>query len=152
METGTNNVVHPTFSCFDDAMEFIEYVAKEHKQDDLSMIKLVHGLFTGNDNKSHTHAWVEDSSMEVAIFAGMWKGDKIYFYSPIDQFYSSHKITETTKYTLREAAEKNLTHQTFGPWEPKYVALCGDGHYETVGSGEMKLGTVGRLPNKEVHS
>ena len=151
-EPGANNTVYPTYSCFDDALEFIDYVACEYKDEDTSMITLMHGLMTGDDGAPHAHAWVEDASTQTAIFAGLWKGDKIYFYSPIDQFRQGYKITDTTRYTIKEALLKNLEHQHFGPWEPKYVALCGDGERTVIGGGEMKLGTIGKLPTrKETH-
>src|SRR4249920_2200100 len=79
MSMEQNNTVYPTYSCFDDAMEFIDYVACEYKNEDTSMITLLHGLMTGDDGAPHAHAWVEDASTRTAIFAGIWKGDKIYF-------------------------------------------------------------------------
>ena len=148
-EAGSNNTVYPTYSCFDDAMEFIDYVACEYNGEDTSMITLVHGLMTGDDGEPHSHAWVEDSSTKTAIFAGLWKGEKIYFYSPIDEFRKSYRITYYTRYTIKEALMKNMEHLHFGPWEPKYVALCGDGDKFTIGSGQMRLGTIGKLPTKK---
>jgi hypothetical protein len=148
-EPGTNNTVYPTYSCFDDALEFIDYVACEYKDEDTSMVTLVHGLMTGDDGEPHAHAWVEDSTTNLAVFAGILKGEKIYFYAPIDQFRKCYKITDTTQYTIREALLKNLEHQHFGPWEPKYVALCGSGDTAMIGSGMMKLGTIGKLPTRK---
>lgn len=151
-EEGPNNIIYPTHSCFDDAMEFVDYVAREFKGEDVP-IQLVHGLMTGDDGQPHAHAWVEETNMKLAVFAGMHKGEKVYFYTPIDQFYAGYKITETTKYSVIEALENNLRTIHFGPWEPKYVALCGGGHLAVIGSGEMRVGTIGKLPTKkETHN
>lgn len=149
MERTPNNTIYPTHQCFNDAMEFIDYVALAYKGEDTSMIKLVHGLITGDDGKSHAHAWVEDSSTETAIFAGIWKGEKIYFFSPVGQFYEKYRVTETTKYTIAEALAENLRTIHFGPWEPKYVALCGDGDATFIGGSEMRIGTIGKLPQRK---
>jgi hypothetical protein len=148
-EYGTNGVVHPTHSCFDDSLEFIEYVCGEYKQDDLSMLTLVHGIFIGDDGKPHTHAWVEDSSTKTAIFAGIYQGTKTYLFSKLDQFHNRYKFTETTRYTLREAMEHNLRTMSYGPWDPKYIALCGDGERTVVGASVMDVGLIGPLPRKE---
>lgn len=145
-----NNTVYPTHSCFDDALEFINYVALEYRDEDTSMISLVHGIVRGDDGNNYAHGWVEDSSTRLAIFAGVLKGEKIYFYTPIEEFYTKNRVKETTKYTIKEAIENNIRTIHFGPWEPKYVALCGGGGYHTViGGGEMRLGTIGKLPTKE---
>jgi hypothetical protein len=145
-----NNTVYPTYSCFDDSLEFISYVALEYKDEDTSMVSLVHGIVSGDDGGNYSHAWVEDDSTRVAIFAGMWKGEKIYFYAPIEEFYTQHRVKETTKYTIKEAIENNIRTIHFGPWEPKYEALCGSGTQHTViGGGEMRLGTIGKLPTRK---
>ncbi len=145
-----NNVLSPTFSCFDDSLEFIDYVACEYPQDDLSMLTLVHGIFTGDDQKPHTHAWVEDSSTETAIFAGILRGTKMYMFARLSDYYDKYKFTETKRYTVQEALRANLASGHFGPWEAKYAALCGNGERTVVGSGEMRCGTIGPLPKKEV--
>lgn len=146
-----NNTIYPTHSCFDDALEFIEWVAKEYKTEDLSFLTLVHGIAQGDGGALHAHGWVEDSGMNVAIYAGILRSEKVYFYTPIDEYYKAHRVQETTRYTLREALEHNLRTIHFGPWEPKYVALTGGGeHYTVIKSGTIKIGTLGKLPNKEV--
>jgi hypothetical protein len=146
IEEGTNNTVYPTHSCFDDAMEFIDYLAVEFKDESMP-IQLVHGLMKGDDGQLHAHAWVEESNMGLAVFAGIHRGQKTYFYTPVKDFYACYRITETTKYSIEEALQNNLRTIHFGPWEPKYVALQGDGGNHTIiGTGTMKLGRIGRLP------
>jgi hypothetical protein len=145
-----NNTIYPTYSCFDDAMEFIDYVAQEYKNEDTSVITLVHGTIKGDDGNLHAHAWCEESGLKVAIFAGFLRGEKVYFYSPLDEFYEKYRVQEKTHYTIKEALGHNLRTIHFGPWEPKYVALCGiEGDVGFIGSGEMRIGTVGKLPTRK---
>lgn len=150
--TEPNNTIYPTHSCFDDAMEFMEFVAKEYKNEDLSFLKLVHGTVKGDDGLPHAHAWVEDSGTEVAIYAGVLKCEKVYFYTPIEEFYSGWRVQETTKYTIKETVENNLRTIHFGPWEQKYKDLVADdkhGNHTFIVGGTMRIGTLGKLPRKE---
>jgi hypothetical protein len=34
------------------------------------------------------------------------------------------RVQERTRYSLRSAADHNRRHATYGPWLPKYLALC----------------------------
>jgi len=145
-----NNTVYPTYTCFDDAMEFIDYVAMEYKDEDMSFLTLVHGIINGDDGESYAHAWCEESGMKVAIFAGFLRGEKTYFYSPVDEFYEKYKVKETIRYTIPEAIAKNREYIHFGPWDPKYVALCGNAsQIGVIGGGQMKVGTIGKLPARK---
>jgi hypothetical protein len=111
----------------------------------------VHGIVKGDDGGLHAHGWVEDSGTKVAIYAGVLKGEKVYFYTPLDEYYSGYRVQETTRYTIRDAVLNNLQTVHFGPWEPKYKALVGGdgGDHTFIGAGKMRIGTIGKLPRKE---
>lgn len=142
--------IYPTHSCFDDAMEFIDWMALEFKEDkDLDELFLVHSINQTNAGRAYAHAWVEDNNSGVAVFAGIYKGEKAYFYSPVKDFYDRFNVQETTKYTVKEAVENNLRTCNYGPWEDKYIALCANGDRTVLGQGEMKAGLLGTLPTRK---
>jgi hypothetical protein len=142
------NTLYPTFSCFDDAMHFIEYVWKNYPS--LDEIFVVHAIGKAHDEGEtrYSHGWVEDHNVGVCIYAGYLKGVKVYMCSPIEEYYSKFKFIETTKYTPKQAITLNLKHGTFGPWEPKYVALCNDGveHIVLGGVTDVRAKLMGPLP------
>jgi hypothetical protein len=144
--------IYPTHSCFDDAMEFVDWMAVEFadEKEGLEGISLVHSINETQDGKRYAHAWVEDSSTDVAIFAGIFKGVKAYFGSPIKEFYARYNVQETTRYTVTEAIMNNLRTYNFGPWEEKYIALCANGDHAIVGQGEMHVRLLGTLPTKGI--
>jgi hypothetical protein len=67
--TGPNNTLYPTYHCFDDALEFLDYVACSGVGPDNMM--LVHSINKSQDGREYCHAWVEDPNLDVAIFAGI---------------------------------------------------------------------------------
>jgi hypothetical protein len=63
-----NTTLFPTFKCFDDAMEFIDHIARNCK-DIAERIYLVHAICVTEEGEEYAHAWVEDMEQDVAIFA-----------------------------------------------------------------------------------
>jgi hypothetical protein len=141
------NTLYPTFSCFDDAMHYIEYVLKAAPEMDNIFVVHAIGIAHDEEGRRYSHAWVEDHNVGVAIYAGFLQGVKVYLCSPLNEYYSKFKFIETTKYTPMEAVNNNLKHGSFGPWEPKYVALCGNGEHTILGDvTDVRASVMGPLP------
>lgn len=137
--------IYPTFECFTDAMEFIDAMARLPETHDY--ISLVHGICVTEEGREYAHAWVEDSNARIAIFCGIWMGTKVYFSAPLEEFFKTYAVKESTRYTIAEAVMKNLETVHFGPWEEKYGALCGEGEQTILGGGYMeKVAMIGKLP------
>lgn len=118
--------IYPTHSCFDDAMEFIEELAKQ-RNPIVHQMHVVHGIcLHPDDNHRYSHAWVEEAEKFV-IFAGIHKGVKQYFAAPRDEYHADARVQEFTKYTALEAAQANRRTGSLGPWEQKYLRLTRQG-------------------------
>lgn len=116
--------IRPTHHCFDDALDFIEELAKQRNpmvQGD--RLKVVHAICLAPDGHEYAHAWVEQDAKYV-IFAGIMEGEKEWFAAEVGEYYAEHKVQETTKYTPKEALAENWKHETYGPWVERYKALC----------------------------
>lgn len=61
----------------------------------------------------------------LAWYAGLDAGRKVYVSSPAPQYYAGLRVTQTTRYTIREVLAENQRSNTYGPWRAEYLALCG---------------------------
>jgi hypothetical protein len=137
--------IFPTFECFSDGMEFIDHIARlcPEKINDIS---LVHAICTADDGTEYSHGWVEDGKQEICIFCGVYMDEKIYFAARFEDFFKGYKVKEFTRYSVWEALQNNVRTINYGPWEEKYIALCGKGG-TIVGGGMMQnVGVIGSLP------
>lgn len=141
--------IFPTFDCFTDAMEFSDYIARDHPEA-INTVILVHAIcLSSEDGREYAHAWVEDIELKKVIFCGIYMKQKVYLTASLEDFFEVYKVKETTRYTMSEALEQNLATGNFGPWEEKYSALCnnGEGHL-ILGGGYMKnVRMLGTLPS-----
>lgn len=139
--------IFPTFQCFNDSMEFIDHIAGECPELMDTMV-LVHGICLSDGGREFVHAWVEDIKNKMAIFCGIYMGERVYLAAPLENFFAGYTVKEATRYTVMEAMQNNLRTVHFGPWEKKYDALCFDGQSERVlGGGQMeKVVILGSLP------
>lgn len=120
-----DDAIHPTHRAFDDALEFIEELAR-HKNPLLfsGRLRVVHAVVAAPNGREAAQAWIEQDNQYV-IFAGILDGVRSYFAADRQEYYDDIKVKETTKYTVQQALELNLIHKTFGPWERRYQVLCG---------------------------
>ncbi len=124
---GISNMILPTGSCFDDALDFLEGLAKEHNPIlRTGRLLLVHAICLAPDGHEYSHAWVEQDEKFV-IFRGIWLGVKNYFAASIDEYYRDAKVKDTTKYTPQQACIENHNSGNYGPWVERYKKLCGKG-------------------------
>lgn len=132
-----STVLLPTFTCFDDALEFVVAMATEEPclvmADDLF---IVHGICLtcgdGDDNGAdgaivgrdvpYSHGWVEWHGH--VIEAGMLDGQRVYISSDVERWNAMHRPQHTTRYVVRQALEEAVRWQHHGPWLPEYQALC----------------------------
>lgn len=114
--------IYPTHHCFDDALDFLEELAKQ-KNPMIHRMRVVHAVCLAPDGHEYAHAWVEQDGTFV-IFAGIVNGQKEWFAAKVSEYYTEHRVQGTTKYTPREVLAENLKHETYGPWVERYKALC----------------------------
>jgi hypothetical protein len=110
----------PTHTCFDDALDFIYEVIKQHPDNEKGLY-LVHGIVYA-DGRPSAHAWVEDG--DKVIFAGILEGEKSYFAAERKEYYRELKVKTTAKYSVKAAMRQNLITGNYGPWLPQLKALC----------------------------
>lgn len=126
-------VIRPTNTCFDDALDFVEHVARSlqlspaEQRRRLDCLVVVHGVcLSPVDNGPYAHAWVEetDEGGTVVWQAGIVRGLRMFYSLEVDDFVANARPQDMTRYTVGEAIQ--LNHQTdhYGPWEPRYVDLC----------------------------
>jgi hypothetical protein len=119
--------IFPTQRCFDDALDFVVAVLRANPTDVPELtrsLKVVHGICLAPDGQKYAHAWVEDDLKSQCIFRGIYQGEPQYFVVPKATYYAEMRVQERTRYSLRSAADHNKRFNTYGPWLPKYLALC----------------------------
>lgn len=116
--------VQPTFHCFDDALDYPELVIKNRHELHKSTLLVVHGIcLMPDDGRPYAHAWVENPKKGECIFKGIIGKEEAYLFADKADFYKEMQVQETTKYTVKQACIENMKHETFGPWEEKYLKL-----------------------------
>lgn len=116
--------IYPTGKCFDDALDLISQLLQgaETPEALAERLVLVHGICLAPDGHPFAHAWVEDE--DRCLFRGILAGEAHYFAAPHAAYYADARVQEVTRYTVREAWAANRRHGTYGPWLPRYQALC----------------------------
>ncbi len=136
--------IHPTGTCFDDALEFVLSLAPDEHELAAQIealedtVRIVHAICLGHDASEHyAHAWVEHlhAGYMVCWQAGTFDGARIYFAIDRKDFYRGYQVARTVKYTLRQAAVENLASGHMGPWDPELYALA-----NKAGEGNRILG------------
>lgn len=117
-------IMHPTHTCFDDALDFISDFLKVDRRQALTC-ELVHGILLRDDGAPYSHAWVEQARSTVWT-AGLVNGEKVYAGVDAEDYYEEMQVQEATRYSLLEAWAENERTGTYGPWLEKYKRLCRD--------------------------
>jgi hypothetical protein len=123
----------PTFTCFDDATEYIARRVTAKPALVYSLV-LVHGLAAGDAGEVYAHAWVEEGG--ACWDAGLVDGQKIFYAVARDEYYAARRISATTKYSCLELLVNNRRFGHCGPWEARYRAACGRGDRRVMGKVE----------------
>lgn len=127
--------IMPTGHCFDDALDLICQLLQgaETPEALADRLMLVHGICLAPDGHPYAHAWVEDE--DRCLFRGVLAGEAHSFAAHHAEYYAEARVQEVTRYSVRDAWAANRRHGTYGPWVPRYKALCtqkqGAGRQET---------------------
>jgi hypothetical protein len=119
--------IHPTHTCFTDAMEMIDQVIRDAPEE-LPRHTLVHAIAVLPGGELFAHAWVERFTRTGSLEAwqrGIWQGHLVTFAVAATELAVSLKVQRQWRYTPAEALAQNLRSGMFGPWEPELQALCG---------------------------
>jgi hypothetical protein len=120
--------IHPTRSCFDDALDFIAAAVTRHGPWAVEHLRLVHAICRIPEGqhkagRRFAHAWVEQDR-QIVIQAGLIDGQKAYYGTLRRDHYRELRVECSTVYTVEEAWERNRDSNHYGPWEPTYRDLC----------------------------
>jgi hypothetical protein len=116
--------IYPTHKCFDDALDYLDFIAKTEGRDSLERHTLVHGIVVSSKNGiRYAHAWLEDGDGNI-IQGGILKGEKIYYAMSPTEFAEFLRVEEYTRYTPRQAVAENHRTGHYGPWVEKYRLQC----------------------------
>lgn len=120
----------PTGTCFDDVLD---HQSELFKIQPLLVMRqyVVHGICLIPDdqpkaNQPFAHGWVEDDVEDRVYQSGFVDGVKVWYGCDREQWYQAIRVQTRTRYTFLEALKMNWQTNTFGPWEPAYLALCRD--------------------------
>ena len=120
-------IVYPTHTCFDDALEYIGEMLKNHPAAVMfEDVVLVHAICIMPNGDQYAHAWVESKLTKTAYFFGIVKGGRVRIDVDSEEYRKELQVVEFIEYTPYEACKENYKHGTFGPWKEKYLNLCRD--------------------------
>lgn len=137
--------IYPTFTCFDDALEFLGDRVKADPVAAARQLMLVHGICLAPEGPKKgtpfAHAWVEEMKPEGVVVwqAGILEGQRVLYSVGLQEFTQSFQVQQFTRYTVHQAALENERTCHFGPWIPEYEALCNHGPDEIFGGVDAEL-------------
>lgn len=124
------STIHPTNSCFDDALEMLEArIRKEPELARSSLLVLVHAICLIPEDHPEAghrfaHCWLEEGGAN-AWQAGFLDGERVVYLMNARELELELRVEKAWRYTPREVWEHNRRTETYGPWEPELQALCG---------------------------
>lgn len=128
IESASEVIIHPTHSCFDDAIDYINFLATENPSDIQRMNKeyrVCHGICLFPDGEKYAHAWLEYRNSTIE--GGIYDGQKVAVRQPKADFYKRQRPVKVLRYTIKQTIklEKDI-YGYCGPWDPEIRALCRD--------------------------
>jgi hypothetical protein len=130
----SDQTIHPTHRCFDDALELLERrVRHEPAIATNNTILLVHGVIRGAEEQGDigriAHAWLEERRADGSYIvwdAGIWQGQRIVFSVEIAEYYGASRVERDTvvRYTPSQVWDENKRSGHYGPWRADLAALC----------------------------
>jgi len=132
-------IIHATGNCFNDCAEFINELVNDYPREARrGRFSLVHGICVApaaalcsnglQPDELYAHAWIERRSLNgretTVLTGGLVGGLHVWLHFGQAKYYADHRITDFTAYTIRQVWEQNCKHETLGPWEERYLALC----------------------------
>ena len=124
-KSASSLTILPTMTCFNDAIEYIEQVAKEDRLRAMRLV-LVHAIVLMPDGpdegRQYAHAWVEEGALVWQ--GGIYLGQRVYFSCLASEYLPHMRVQDSTRYSLLELYIENRKSGHYGPWKPEYQALC----------------------------
>jgi len=132
--------IHPTRTCFDDAVAFCEQRARaliarppSECRRELLRLRIAHGTIAVPDEQPPgfgvqpgqriAHAWVEEDGRTVWQ-TGFLDGERVTFSMPWPDFARLSRPESVTHYTLFQVLRHHDRSQSTGPWRDDLKALC----------------------------
>jgi hypothetical protein len=128
-----DNVIHPTHTCFDDALDLLVDLmrqAKSHTQGKrlVRRYRLVHAICSAEAGqpagKPFAHAWVEDLEKDQVLFIGLLRGEKHIVAADREEYQHNIGLEHAIRYSYPEAVVWNRITRHYGPWDQQVRALC----------------------------
>lgn len=114
--------IHPTGTCFDDALDFFAQLLKESPlRARTPDVFLVHGVCLFPTGAPYAHAWVEERGK--IWFSGKLHGTLAFFKGEKDEFVREFRVIAERKYTPAEAWKQNHLFVHYGPWDGLCMSL-----------------------------
>lgn len=123
-DVALGGTIHPTHTCFDDAIELLELAARdETPAAQFARMVLVHAIVLHpTTGEPYAHAWVEEDG--IAWQAGILNGERITYAVAAAELRAKLRVQREIRYCPEEVWRMNRMFETFGPWEPEFLALC----------------------------
>jgi len=128
--------LRPTHTCFDDALDYADLCARRFGSDALEPILwIMHGICVDPySGKRIAHGWAYHAPLRQVVQAGRTPLGARQFYGMHARDFDAEMLPQlVTRYRLSEALAQNELHNTFGPWLPEYLELCGHGRCVNCG-------------------
>lgn len=115
-------IFHPTYSCFDNAMEFLEIAARsspDFKKYE-NNFRIVHGILQSPDFIKISHAWIE---VQHKFVIEKYQVDDSFVFVQFlkKEFYEVLNIIENKRYTMEKMIYWNNKTGMYGPWEKPFT-------------------------------
>lgn len=120
--------IHPTGTCFDDALDSIQKGLFERQY--LDQVRIVHGLVSRTNDPEHiyAHCWLEFKNhyFETVLLEPDMERAVIQYND--EEYKALYNIHDQTKYTVYQLIEQGLKSKTrsSGPYLKKYLRKCKD--------------------------
>ncbi len=125
MSAGHSVDLHPTHTCFDDALTNLIFIMKRYgtKPVRTGEVIIVHAIIAP-DGEDIGHAWIETPTS--VFFTSIMKGERVLVEANKIEYLARSNWKYVRKYTLFEAYAEELRSGHYGPWDAKIRELCPD--------------------------
>jgi hypothetical protein len=127
--------LQPTHTCFDDALDWIDLMVKANRMRQEEWV-LIHALceFEG---ERYAHAWCErDGAWVVTRY--VINGVATYVEVRREEHYQIFNPVMVRNYTVNAAAQQNLIHGHYGPWDSEIRKHCHGGR-RIIGATKVQV-------------
>lgn len=123
---GDGGTIYPTFSCFDDAVDYLNLLMHEGTPfAEVHAHRVVHGIVLSPDGEPSAHAWVENG--DEIIQAGIFEGDRVWLKMTRAEFAERYAVQKAVRYSPTELVRMQRVRGP-GPWDPEIRKRCNDGN------------------------